>query len=193
MAFIVGDMVVGQTSGARATVIKVIGLSYYFEMQGDDVFEPAENIVNLTDGSSVGALGDIEPTYSIYGHERGHDAIIGENVLAIDSYFTTLDFGMPTGGLDPSAREGANNWTRLSRVEPDFVQSGNMTMEVVSREFANSPEVVSQPYTFSTNTEKIDCRIQARHIRLRFTSNTQAGHYEMGRVLLHTEVGDNRT
>lgn len=194
MTFAVGDMVVGQTSGAIGIVIQVVGTSYYFQMRGDGVFEAGETINNLTDGSSVGQLGvTIIPTYSLYGHERGHDAIIGSNILAIKSYFTTHDFGLPTGGLDIQSHEGINNWTRLTRIETDFVQSGNMTIEVLSKEFANSPDVTSEPYNFTSSTDRIDMRVQARHIRLRFTSNTQGGNYEMGRTLMHTEVGDNRT
>jgi len=194
MAFIVGDMVVGQSSGAIGIVIQVVGTAYYFQMQGDLQFEPSENINNLTDGGSIGTLGEtIIPTYSLYGHEFGKDAIISGNILAIKSYFTTHDFGFPTGGLDINSREGVNNWTRLTRIEPDFVQSGNMTIEVISKEFGNSSDVVSTPHVFGPTTEKIDMRVQARHIRLRFTSNTQGGNYEMGRTLMHTEVGDNRT
>lgn len=149
----------------------------------------------LTNLSQTGAatVYSVEDTYSLYGHERGRNAIVGEQVSAIESYFTTLDFGSPTGGLDPNAREGDNKWTRVTRIEPDFVQVGDMTLEILGQEFANSAEVTHGNYTFSPTTEKVDMRIQSRHVRLKFKSNVQDGHYEMGRTLIHTEPGDNRS
>jgi hypothetical protein len=149
-------------------------------------------VTNLSQTGSA-TVYSVEDTYSLYGHERGHDAVVGEQVSAIDSYFTTLDFGRPTGGLDPNAREGDNKWTRVKRIEPDFVQTGDMTVEIVGQEFANSSEVNHGTFTFSPTTEKVDMRVQSRHLRLKFRSNVQDGHYEMGRVLIHTEPGDNRS
>jgi hypothetical protein len=149
----------------------------------------------LTNMSQTGAatVYSVEDTYSLYGHERGTNAIVGEQVSAIESYFTTLDFGIPTGGLDPNARQGENRWTRVTRVEPDFVQVGDMTVEVIGQEFANSPEVTHGPYVFSPETEKVDIRVQSRHVRLKFKSNVKDGYYELGRTLIHTEPGDNRS
>lgn len=146
-----------------------------------------------TGTSGTGYIGAITETYSLYGHERGHDSVIGDHTLAIPSFFTTVDFGLPTGGLNPDKPDGANRWTRVTRIEPDFVQSGDMTVEVLGREFANSEYTTEGPHTFSPSTEKIDIRTQARHIQMKFTSNEAGGHYEMGRPLLHIEMGDRRT
>jgi len=95
--------------------------------------------------------------------------------------------------MQPNQPTGMNRWTRLVRVEPDFVQKGDMTLYVVGKEFANSPDVVSQGYNFTSETERIDMREQRREIRLRFVSNTIGGHYEAGRILLHIEPGDVRS
>ena len=179
------------SGGGTAQIRREIGSTYYMQLISGELLD-AETLTNLTRTGSA-TIDTIEPTYSLFAHETGQDAIIGENLLAIESYFTTLDFGIPTGGLDPNTRDGQNNWTRLTRIEPDFVQSGDMSIEVVSQEFANSPEVLSEPYIFTPDTERVDMRIQARHLRLKFTSNTQGGHYEMGRTLMHIEPGDNRS
>ena len=140
-------------------------------------------------GSTPNANGD----YSSYAEEYGHNAIEDGNEVAIPSYFETSEFGYPTGGPTGEAPQGVNNWIRTSRIEPDFVQVGDMQMTVRSREFAAAPVVNSEVYTFSPTTELIDLRHQARHITMKFESNTLNGDYHMGRVLLHVEPGDLRS
>jgi hypothetical protein len=45
---------------------------------------------------------------------------------------------------------------------------------------------------FGSEIGKIDMRIEHREIRLKFVSNTLNGNFEMGRLLLTTEYGDER-
>lgn len=163
-------------------------------------FTPGET-VNFTGGGSMKitanfATGTATSEFSLYSgyvHDKGKDAVVGETQDAIESYFTTSDFGYPTGGAQQNNIEGLNRWTRLVRVEPDFVMTGDMTLEVIGREFAQAPDVTQPPLTFDSNSDKIDMRVQARQIRVKFTSNTLGGDYEMGRVILHTEPGDVRS
>lgn len=140
-------------------------------------------------GNNQNALGK----YSSYAEEYGVNAIENGSELAIPSYFETSEFGYPSGGPTGEAPQGINNWTRITRIEPDFVQVGDMQVEVRSREFANSPVIENESHVFSPDTELIDLRQQARHITLRFESNTFNGDYHMGRVILHTEPGDTRS
>ena len=135
---------------------------------------------------------DTATTYGLYQHEVGKDASVGDNVLAIQSYFTTQNFGYLTGGVQDSV-QGPNRWTRLTRVEPDFVQTGDMSVSVLGYEFAQSPAEPETRYNFSTSTGKVDMREQRRHIMLKFESNTVGGSYEAGKVIVHTELGDNRS
>lgn len=130
--------------------------------------------------------------YALYQHEVGMNAAIGDVESAICSYYTTQNFGLPTGGVSDSAN-GPSRWTRLCRVEPDFIQTGDMTMSVLGNEFAQSLPEPEKIYTFSPTTGKIDTRDQQRHIRLKFESNTLNGFYEAGKVIIHTEPGDNRS
>jgi hypothetical protein len=96
-------------------------------------------------------------------------------------------------GLVGSAQgPGDNLWTRLDRVEPDFKQSGVMSMVVTGKGFADDTDIASQPYTFDYNTLKIDLKEQRREMRLKFISNTVNGDYFMGRVVLNVETGDVR-
>lgn len=126
-------------------------------------------------------------------HEWGWDKADGEEVTAIRSSFETADFGFPTGGSDSEKAVGANRWTRVMRVEPDFDMEGEMTLQVIGSDFAQSEEKTSEVFTFGKTTGKIDLREQRREIRLRFTSNDQNGHYDTGKVILHLDVGDVRS
>ena len=129
---------------------------------------------------------------SMWQHEVGVDAISGQNVSAIDSYFETSDLGWVAGGPPEASMVGENRWLRLERVEPDFVQSGDMTLVITGRPFAQSEDVDSNPYTFGPNTGKVDMREQRREIRLRFRSNVVGGDYQLGKLLLSATIGDVR-
>jgi len=136
-------------------------------------------------------------TYSLWQHEIGHDVIIGDFQGAIDSYFETSEFGFTTGGTAQNPAGGKNFWTTLSRVEPDFKQSGvdaatEMTFQVIGLEYPNSPPDYREEYPFDRTTTKVDCREQQRLIRLRFRSNVVGGNYHMGRLTLHISFGDRR-
>ena len=129
---------------------------------------------------------------SLYQHEIGVDAIKGSTVEAIESYFETSDLGLVAGGPSQPAMVGDNKWVRVDRIEPDFIQSGEMSVQVTGRPFAQSQDVTSTPYSFSPSTGKVDMREQRREMRLRFVSNEQGGNYEMGRVIIGAEFGDTR-
>ena len=129
---------------------------------------------------------------SLYQHEIGVDAIQGGNAIAIESYFETNDLGLVSGGPSQPSAVGENAWLRLERVEPDFILSGEMSLFVVGRPYAQEEDYTSQAYTFDANTGKIDMKEQRRELRLKFVSNTQGGDYQVGKVLLNADVGDIR-
>jgi hypothetical protein len=185
----VGDEVRSNT--ARGFVTYVHGTTIRVHILSDMPFDSGA-LTDVTSGASA-VIDYTRFLYNIYTHEYGTDAIEGDVISAIESYFETSDFGLPTGGTQPNQPAGINRWTRLVRVEPDFIQEGEMALYVVGKEFANSPDVVSQAYNFTSETERIDMREQRREIRLRFVSNTIGGHYEAGRILLHIEPGDVRS
>ena len=80
----------------------------------------------------------------------------------------------------------------LRRVEPDFVQSGTMAMTILGRKFARGDTETSGPFYFDPDTGKIDLRVEHREVRLKFESNVLDGNFEMGRLLITAEYGDER-
>lgn len=189
----VGDRIVGATSGAMGTVVDIIGSTYYAQISTPGkMFIALEGLTDVTSAATATAA-TVSPLYQAYLHEKGHDRVEGDEVVAIDSYFTTADFGYPTGGSKQNNITGLNCRTRLVRIEPDMLQEQDMTLVVSGREFANAPELYSDPYTYSPETVKIDMREQRREIRLTFRSNVVGGHYEMGRTIIHLEPGDVRS
>jgi hypothetical protein len=130
--------------------------------------------------------------YVVFAHELGHNKVQDGQEVAIQSYIESHDFGFPTGGAAGEQPVGNDYWTRLSRVEPDVVLTGGMTLTVKGTEFANG-DVTETDYSFDNTTTKIDMREQRRMIRLRLESNEVGGDFELGRVILHTEPGDVRS
>jgi hypothetical protein len=131
-------------------------------------------------------------SYTMWQHESGVNKVYLTNVDAVPSSFETNNIGWVTGGPGQRAQVGDNRWIRLERVEPDFVQSGEMNLVVTGKSYADGNDDPSDPYNFDPTTIKIDMREQRREMRLKFTSNDYNGNYEMGNVLLSAEIGDER-
>jgi hypothetical protein len=129
---------------------------------------------------------------SLYQNEIGTDKVSGALSVAIESYFETNDLGLVSGGPSQPAPIGENKWLRLERVEPDFVQSGDMELYVTGRPFAQSTDTTSSAYTFTSTTGKVDMREQRRELRLKFVSNVAGGNYQVGKILLDADFGDVR-
>jgi hypothetical protein len=150
------------------------------------------SLVATGTGSSTATFKTEPDLINVYQHEFGVNAIDGTNVTAIESYFETNDLGWVSGGPSQPSMEGANRWLRLERVEPDFIQEGDMSLIVTGRPYAQSEDVESDPYTFAPNTNKIDMKEQRRELRLKFVSNVADGDYQLGRVILNADIGDVR-
>jgi hypothetical protein len=96
------------------------------------------------------------------------------------------------GGPNENSLVGLNRWLRIERLEPDFIQTGDMQLTVTGRPYAQGQDVVSPVFTFSPTTGKIDMKEQRRELRLRFVSNVAGGNYQLGRVLVSATIGDVR-
>jgi hypothetical protein len=128
----------------------------------------------------------------LWQHEVGVNEVYGQNINAIESSVETNDLGWVSGGPSQPSPVGENIWIRVDRIEPDFIQNGEMEVRVTGRPFADSPDVTSDPYVFAPNQGKVDMREQRREMRLIFSSNVQDGDYQMGKVIINAEFGDVR-
>lgn len=135
---------------------------------------------------------DVQNLVTLYQHEIGYNAVIQNQVYAIPSFFETSNLGWVSGGPAQQSPEGANYWLRLERVEPDFLQTGDMSLTVTGRPYAQADDASSSPYIFSPNTHKIDMKEQRRELRLKFESNVIDGNYQLGYLLLSADIGDVR-
>ena len=130
--------------------------------------------------------------FALWQHEFGLNKVSLTAETAISSSFTTCDISWVGGTPSQDTSSGVNRRMHLRRIEPDFIQSGDMTLEILGRKFARGDTQTSDPFTFGQDTGKIDMRIEHREIRLKFESDTINGNYEMGRLLITSEYGDER-
>jgi len=66
-----------------------------------------------------------------------------------------------------------------------MVQSGQMQLEVKGGAYPRADDIISSNY-FEPDTQWVGIRrTQRRYMRIRLTSNTQGGNYEMGQMMLH--------
>lgn len=130
--------------------------------------------------------------YGVWQHEFGLNRVTSLGETAIPSSFTTCDISWVGGDPSQDTPAGVNRRMHLTRIEPDFIQGGTMNLNILGRKFARGDVENNGPYPFDPDTGKIDLRVEHREIRLQFASNELNGNYEMGRILVTTEYGDER-
>lgn len=128
-------------------------------------------------------------TYRLWIHEQGMDEIDGQNIQPVQSYFETSDISLPLNSPPVDAA------LQTLYLEPDFVQSGDMSVQVLGRRNARAPEVAGPVMTFpdtasDVNEQVVFLKEQRRQLRLKFESNVIGGDYQMGVPLLHVQPGD---
>lgn len=134
----------------------------------------------------VGAIGT-GSDYRVWVHEQGVDALDGSNINPIRSYFETADLS--------NLVQGRNQYVRITTIEPDFIQAGDMTVQVTGRANARAPEVYSSIFTFPQTAtlpyeQIVMLKEQRRELRVRFESNEVYGDYQMGQIIGHITTGD---
>jgi hypothetical protein len=130
-----------------------------------------------------------EEGFKVWQHEFGSNEIDGQNITAVPSFFETADMSFLVGG-NPQSK-----WIRVEMIEPDFVQSENMTVQLTGRTNAKAGEVAGPERTiYATPSDPYEQVVwfkeERRELRFKFTSNTINGDYQMGQVIAHIEPAD---
>lgn len=180
------EITVGTVSGPGAILTASISNA------GSYTVTPA-NPAAVTGGTGSAATFTVtfNNPYKFWVHEVGTDEVDGLFVNPIPSFFETADISMPVMSQTSRALQ-------VLMLEPDFVQSGDMTVEVRGRANARAPEVTGPAKTFvetpqTPQEQVVYFKEQRRELRFRFTSNCVGGNYQMGLVLAHLQPGDGTT
>jgi hypothetical protein len=128
--------------------------------------------------------------YKLWQAEYGLDEIDGTQISSIESYFQTADISLVA---DPN--QPRNRALRCVMVEPDFIQSGDMTCAITGRANARSPETISEVKVFpdqaaTPEEQVIFFKETRREMRFLFGSNVVGGNYQMGQCIAHIEASD---
>lgn len=129
--------------------------------------------------------------YSLLQHETGVDSVMGVTTSAIQSFFETSDFTALLGD------KPLNKNIRVSFVESDFVQTGDLSVTIKGRANARATvetlRTVTVPAVATTPSEQITpFKDSIRLMRFRFESNVAGGDYQMGQCLAHLEPSEAR-
>lgn len=127
--------------------------------------------------------------YMIHQHEYGVDRIVNSQVQAIRAFIEAADVAYIAEGPMGDRWMGVNRWVNIECVEPDAIQVGEMTFTLIMKKYARSEaQVVTR--TFDPDTERMDISYQGRIMRMRFTSNTQGGDFQLGQFVFNLLPGD---
>lgn len=181
----------GRSAAVSPTVFpKPIMTGIVPTVSDDETRVTEANDTRITEtGGDVRVTQDSEvDQYRLWVHEVGMDDIDGLNIQPVLSYFETADMSLPVTSQE-------NKALQVLMVEPDFVQSGSLTMQVTGRANARSPEVFSEVKTIyetppTPQDQVIYFKTQRRELRFRFESNAIGGNYQMGLILAHVQPGD---
>lgn len=180
----------GRSAGEFATQLATPFLSGVRENQSK--LAPAIRVTQ--DGSIRTTMnGDIRVTYigdnyKFWQHEVGTNEIDISELNAIESYFETAD-------MSALVTQGHAKSLRCALLEPDFVQSGDMSVLITGRSNARSAEVSTEEHVFPDRPNQpyeqvVYFKEIRREMRFRFRSNVVNGDYQMGQILAHIEEAD---
>lgn len=190
--FVAGQQISGGTSGATGiltrvtdTALNVIDTRFTF-LNGETLTNPlAQTALSM-------AVPFAQQLVGVYAQETGQDKILGQQVLAIPASFTTCNFGLAIGNPFDTVAQGTDTMTRITGLEPDFDQRGNLTVEFIGKSYAAQPYRVLETMELPEGTPFISPRVQERILRVKVSSNEQGGFFQLGQTWLEMGKGDER-
>lgn len=141
----------------------------------------------------TGVVDDDSDGYQLWQHETGVNRVNGPNpVEPVQAYFTTNEITLLSGTSDPK-----NKALSISKLEPDFVQVGNLRLTVKGRANAKAVEIDSEIYDIpavaaNSYQQMVGLKETRRLLSLKFESNVLDGDFLMGRSLMHLAESDGR-
>lgn len=146
---------------------------------------------DLGGGAVMGGLQPYGSTYRLWQHERGTDEVDGQNTSAIDSFYTT---GIITAA---NFQQPLDKAVKFDTLEPDFVQSGDMTVTPYTRGNARAAFSAAPTQTFAETAttpqaQQVPLKTTAKQTKLKFQSNTAGGDFEGGKTIAYIEVDQAR-
>jgi hypothetical protein len=134
--------------------------------------------------------------YMVHQHEFGMNQVIDGVTLSIRSFIQTNSIDYKAKGPLGDRWMGVNRQVMLGRIEPDLIQNGPMTVDVITRRYPrDDPSSATFPMEVATGAEnidglKMDLTEQGFLVSLRFQSDTQNGFFEMGEIMIMLHPGD---
>jgi hypothetical protein len=192
-----GNFPTGANNVLAGTVLTVSGFVTNTSNNGTFTVQSSTTTsVTLNNGSATAetraAVASTQSNYNLWQHEKGVDEINGTQTSAILSYFTTS----PITSLNGTPPDDSN--VSIGLMQPDLVQSGNMTVQVYKQNNAadmpyagTSQTIYSQANANAMSTVQTQTAAQlaafkdtAKIITLQFSSNVVGGNYQMGKTML---------
>jgi len=126
-------------------------------------------------------------TYRLWQHEIGTNEVDGTNSIAINSSITS---GVVTAA---TFQQPMDKNLHVDALEPDFVQTGSMTVNILTRGTARAPyaQVQASPFDASpvnSFDQMVPCRVSGKQMKFQFVSNTLGGDFQMGKILAYVEA-----
>jgi hypothetical protein len=135
--------------------------------------------------------------YNFWEHEQGTDEINGQFQNAVQAYFTTAP--ITQFNADPPQDVA----TSIQNLQPDFIQTGNMQVQVIKQNNANSAPFNGSLVTLeptpsaSTGQQPINAIVPlkdtAKILRLQITSNVIGGNFQAGKSIIDVRPDDGRS
>lgn len=129
--------------------------------------------------------------YPLFLHETGVNNVGAEGVLPINSFIKSSGLSYCATAPDNSRPETDIN-LYISRIEPDFVMSGSMEVQILAKQYAQAQQQLIGSATFDSTTTKMDFTAMGREIYLQFNCDSVDCDYQMGQVLVVGKLGDMR-
>ncbi len=194
--FVPGNVVTGGTSGAVGTAIRVSNLAInVINVTGTFVITEALTGIGGATGV-VTAAPFAQVLEGAYQHEFGVNKVVGDNVSALRSSFTTCNFGFASGNeQNPFVNSpvASDIMTKVGRLDPDFGAVGPLEVTVSGRSYPVQSNTVLQAKMVQDTEPYSDFEAQERILVVKVESNVQDGTYQMGAPYVGLEPGDERS